>query len=79
MSERRSPWHNFSGARLPISDPEPRKPEPCDRNAAHQDGIRFDLWRYSRKVGVIRLCPSCIREFVLQPDPDPRYVSGDAA
>lgn len=47
---------------------------PCDRDPAHVGGIRFELRRYSRTWGVIRLCPDCIREFIVQPDPDPRYV-----
>lgn len=79
MTERRGPWHNFSGVRLPITDPEPRPAMPCDRNSAHVGGIRFELHRYSRKVGVIRLCAECIRDLLIVPDPDPRYVSEDAA
>lgn len=74
----KGPWHNFAGARLPVSDPEPRTTAPCDRDDRHTGGIRFELHRYGRKVGQIRLCESCIRSLVTMPDPDPRHVE-DAA
>jgi hypothetical protein len=62
------------GLRLPITDPEPPPKAPCDRDASHSGGIRFELHRYGKKVGQIRLCERCIRDIVLRPDPDPLHV-----
>jgi len=62
------------GLRLPITDPEPAPLTPCDRNPAHTGGIRFELHRYGRKHGYIHLCGVCVQEFLIRPDPDPRYV-----
>jgi hypothetical protein len=66
--ERRGPFHNFAGARLPIAD-GPKSKEPCDRDPEHTGGIRFDCVRYGRKILVIRLCGRCIDDLRTHPDP----------
>lgn len=71
---RRGPTNPWFGPRLPIRDPEPPPKAPCDRDPAHAGGIRFELHRYGRCVGHIRLCARCIGDFVMQPDPDPRHI-----
>lgn len=78
MTDRRGPLHWRAGPRLPIADPEPKR-ERCDRNPAHWGGIRFELHRYGRNVGVIRLCEVCIRDLILVPDPDPTQLAETAA
>jgi hypothetical protein len=78
VGESRGPFHNFAGARLPIAD-GPKSKDPCDRNSEHTGGIRFELRRYGRNVGQIRLCEFCIRDLVIVPDPDPRYFEEPAA
>jgi hypothetical protein len=74
MPRGRTDWF---GARLPIADP-PKPPTRCDRNPAHVGGIRFELHRYGRKAGQIYLCQVCIRDLILIPDPDPRFVEETA-
>lgn len=71
MPRGRTDWF---GPRLPISD-TPRSKEPCDRDDRHTGGIRFELHRYGRRVGQIRLCERCIRSLMdPAPNPDPLYV-----
>lgn len=62
--------------RLPIRQPEPNR-NPCERDPSHTGGIRFELHRYGRRVGRIYLCGLCLRDLIVQPDPDPLFV--DAA
>lgn len=69
MARGRTDWF---GARLPIAPtPKPSK-EPCD--LGHLGGIRFELHRYGRKVGAIRLCGPCIGRFLDTLPPDPLTV-----
>lgn len=67
-----------SGPRLPIADPPKPSKEPCDRDPGHLGGIRFDLYRYNRKVGEVKLCGPCFQDLHPRMPVDPLYVD-DAA
>lgn len=71
MARERAP-NPWAGPRLPIGPPEKKVEVLCFR-CTKPGAIRFDLLRYDRRVGQIRLCGPCVLE--ANPPLDPLTVT----
>lgn len=73
---RRGGQADWTGARLPVADSLPAAAtEPCDLDPRHAAGIRFELHRYGRVVGQVRLCGSCFQALNPRGPVDPLDVT----